>query len=452
MCLGMLYWAPIADLFAQGSEPLTLSRAVDLALKNYPSLRIVQAQAAAARAGIDLARTAYLPRTDLLWQDNRATRNNVFGLLLPQSVIPPISGPVLGTNSYASAWGSAAGMLFSWEPFDFGLRGANVNLARAAAKQTNAGVEVTRLDAAVIAADAFLTLLAAEQTIRASQANVDRMQVLTNSVHVLVENELRPGADASRADAELAAARIQLIQAEQAAEVQRAGLAEALGLAGASIAVDPGPLLERPPKTAFPNPDLTEHPLARAQRAAVETVRARERALDRSYSPRFNFQSAYFGRGTGALLDGRLDASKGLWPQVPNWAAGLSITFPVFDFFAIRARRRIETSNEMAERARYDQTIQALTTQETRARAVLEAARRIAENTPIQLKAARETESRARARYNAGLAAITEVAEAERLLAQAEIDDAVARLNVWRALLATARARGDLKPFLDQAK
>ena len=76
--------------------------------------------------------------------------------------------------------------------------------------------------------------------------------------------------------------------------------------------------------------------------------------------------------------------------------------------------------------------------------------RRIAENTPIQLKAAQETELRARVRYENGLTNVTEVAEAQRLLAQAEIDNSVARLGVWRALLAAARSSGDLKPFLEQ--
>ena len=35
----------------------------------------------AAAAGIQLARTAYLPEVDALAQMNRATRNNVFGML-----------------------------------------------------------------------------------------------------------------------------------------------------------------------------------------------------------------------------------------------------------------------------------------------------------------------------------------------------------------------------------
>jgi outer membrane protein len=57
-----------------------------------------------------------------------------------------------------------------------------------------------------------------------------------------------------------------------------------------------------------------------------------------------------------------------------------------------------------------------------------------------------------RERYKFGLATVTEVAEVQRLLAQAEVDNAVAHLNVWRALLVAARLQGDLKPFLLQVK
>jgi outer membrane protein TolC len=453
-----LIWLCVPNLafpvgcFAQtpAQQPLRLEAAVDLAIANYPAVRAARARAQAAEAGIDLARTAYLPRTDLLWQENRASRNNIFGLLLPQAVIPGISGPVLGTKSVDSVWGSAGGVLFSWEPFDFGLRKANTDLARALTHQADAGVEVTRLDVGTAAADAFLAVLASEQTVRAAQANVERMQVFARAVHVLVDNQLRAGADASRADAELAASRIQLIQAQQTAELNRATLAEALGLAGAPVTVEPGPLLMLPAAMDAPMAVLESHPLAIAQTAAVEAVRARERVLERSFFPRFNLQTGFSARGTGALLNGDRDNSKGLLPDTPNWASGVSIIFPVFDIIGIRARRRAEASNELAERARLDQTMQALKAQDARARALIEGARRIAENTPVQLNAAREAETRARARYDAQLTNITEVAEAQRLLAQAEIDDAVARLSVWRALLAAARVRGDLKPFLQQ--
>ena len=49
-----------------------------------------------------------------------------------------------------------------------------------------------------------------------------------------------------------------------------------------------------------------------------------------------------------------------------------------------------------------------------------------------------------------GLANVIEVAEAQRILTQAEIDDALAKLGVWRALLGAAVASGDLQPFLQQ--
>jgi hypothetical protein len=41
-----------------------------------------------------------------------------------------------------------------------------------------------------------------------------------------------------------------------------------------------------------------------------------------------------------------------------------------------------------------------------------------------------------------------EVADAESLLAQAEMEDAIARLNLWRGLFNVAYAQGDLEPFL----
>src|SRR5580698_4233102 len=134
---------------AQEATPpagLTLGQAMDEALKNYPLVRVSQEQIRAAAAGIQLARTAYLPRVDLLAQANRATRNNVFGMLLPQGVIPSISGPVLGTNNLGSAWGSVVGTLLTWEPFDFGLRQAGVTAATAARTRQEATLQRTQFE------------------------------------------------------------------------------------------------------------------------------------------------------------------------------------------------------------------------------------------------------------------------------------------------------------------
>ena len=277
-------------------QPLKLDAAVELALTNYPAIKTAHAQAEAAKAGIDLARTVYVPRLDLLYQENRATRNNVFGAVLPQSVIPSNSGPVLGSTSMDSTFGSAGGALFSWEPFDFGVRKAQVDVARAITNQANANAGVTELDVATSAADAFMALAANEQAVRAAEANVFRAKTFSDAVHVLVNNQLRAGSEAARADAELSVARTQLLRAQQITEISRAALAEALGMPGASVSIVSDSLLELPADTTSPVPKFDFHPLAIAQKSAIQIVQAREHVLARSYVPRFNLQASLSGR------------------------------------------------------------------------------------------------------------------------------------------------------------
>ncbi len=444
-----LFIAP-SRLFAQEPSvaPLQLATAVETALQNYPALRAVQAQASSAASGVDLARALLQPKVDFLWQQNLASRNNVFGLLLPQATIPAIPGPALGTRSFASAFGSATGILLSWEPLDFGQRQASIELARSVSNQAQAQIAVTRLDVAATAADAFLAVIASEQAVRAMQANVERMEIFSNAVHVLVENQLRPGADASRTDAELIAARNQLIQTQQTAALARATLAEAIGQAGANLSIAAGTLLELPPDSMPATSAVARHPFLLAQQASLDVILARRNVLDRSYYPKLNWQTALFARGSGALLDKQIKYTRGFYPDTANWATGLSLSFTPTDIFALRAKKRAETFNYTAEQARYDQTAQRLKAEDARAKVMLDAARKLAANAPLQLKAAQETELRIRARYQAELATVTEVAEAQRLVAQAEVESALATLSVWRALLAQAKANGELQPFL----
>ena len=68
---------------------------------------------------------------------------------------------------------------------------------------------------------------------------------------------------------------------------------------------------------------------------------------------------------------------------------------------------------------------------------MVDAARAIAQNTPIQLAAAQQSEAQARARYDAGLASIVEVADAQNLLALARVS------GCGRARGCVARAAGE---------
>lgn len=441
-----------AVMLAQSPVPVTIGAAIDAATRDYPGVTEAAARAAAAAAAVNESRAAYLPRLDALWQLNRASRNNVFGLLLPQSIVPAISGPVLGTDTFESAWGSAAGLLFSAEVFDSGRRAASVSAARAQATSSEAQTVLAKLTAGVAIADAYLSALGAQQTVVAARASVTRLETLHRVITSQVDAELKPGADQSRVAAELAAARNRLVTAEQVLALAKLTIAEAIGRPDLDVALDPGRLLAFQP--ALPDRGETRLSVHPAVIAATESAKAADlqrEVTQRSFRPRVFFNGAVAARASGANVDGTIDGTRGLWPDVPNWAAGLTVSFPFLDFAANRARLAIDSAQADASRARLETVTQRKQIEVRQAEVMLDAASRMAGQIPVQLSAAHQADAQARARYEAGLTGILEVADAQRLLAQAESEEALAALAVWRARLALAAASGDLAPFIAEA-
>jgi outer membrane protein len=146
-----------------------------------------------------------------------------------------------------------------------------------------------------------------------------------------------------------------------------------------------------------------------------------------------------------------LGGLNGLAPDVQNYALGFSVTFTVSDLAAIHAREAVPSATIRAQAARSEQIVTELRARWNVALAQLRGTRQIAANTPVAVAAARAATLQSSARYEAGLGTIDEVAEAQRLLTQSEIDDALSHLNVWRALLGLATAAGDLQPFIGEA-
>ena len=440
-------------LLSAQSAPLTLAQAVESASKNYPSIRVSQEQMNAAAEGIRLARTAYLPRVDALAQVNRATRNNVFGLLLPQNVIPSMSGPVIGSNNTGTVWGSALGALASWEPFDFGLRQANVAAAEATKAQAESSVKRSQFEVSAATIDAYLTLAAAQEMVRASQAGVERAETVLRMTDALVNAQLRPGADSSRAQAELAAARTQLVQSKQAVEVARATLSQFVGLAPSDISIAAPALLQLPAQQTPAQADFKVNPVTLEQNATVEQARTQLRAMERSYFPKFSLQAAAYARGTGAETDG---SRPGRRERTRTHGAGfrrrIQRDIPDYGFARVRAQRKPRRLRQFGRRAAK------------------------AEQIVIELKT----------RWNVALAQFTEQ-EAwrkalrwryppramhcdkpghvirrgwERLILWRKRSDwwrkrksttLLSHLSVWRALLGLATAAGDLQPFVVEA-
>lgn len=438
--------------FAQStreSATLELDQVLTIAAANYPSIKTAQLRQKAANNEIGLAKTAYLPRTDILWQTDRATANNVFGLVLPQTVVPSVTGPVLDADVTRSAWNSTGGALLSWQPFDFGARGAKVDVARHGSEAAKYASDSTQLQVSAAAGSAFFDLAAAQELMKAARANVQRYEEFAKAVHVLVDNTLRPGADASQADAQLALARNQLIHAETQAAIKSTVLAELIQVQNSHPEIDVSALLSSMPTIDPAIASGTNHPAILEEHALTLQQEAQERFLNRSYVPIFTTSGAIFGRGAGTSVTGPFPGgTAGLAPNIFNWAAGIQVSFSAFDFFNLREQRRVQQANVQAEHARLDQAVSNVTAAVQQAEATLAGARRLVQNTPAELAAARMSEQQQQARYRSGLATVVDVSAAEGVLAQAEGDDAIARLGVWRAELGIAVAQGNLQPFL----
>jgi outer membrane protein len=181
--------------------------------------------------------------------------------------------------------------------------------------------------------------------------------------------------------------------------------------------------------------------------AAVIRAQRAEGQVEVEYLPRLDLVAALWARGSGIYQS----PADGFVPDIPNWAAGAVVTWSLLDIPGIRARSRVASASSEAAVARRDDVTLAVAGQLSTATAMLEGALRVARQTPVALASARSSEQQATARYKAGLSPVVDVADAERLLAQVEIDDAVARLEVRRAQLLLARAAGDLTPFLVHA-
>ena len=430
--------------------PLTLALVIQEAEAKYPAIRAAQEQQEAARDAIGVAKTAYLPRADVLWETNRATTNRPNVSLIPQPIVPvpaPPARPVTGQSD----WNTATGVLLAWQPFDFGARSAQVKVAKYGYESAQHAADLTRLDIASAAAGAYLDVVAAHQTVAVQQANVDRMEAFAKTVHVLVENTLRPGADASQADAQLALARTLLIQAQTQEQVRLEALANFLQVPAQQIAIDGKDVLSSPPTSPLNERPSEAHPQAQELAALLDQQKEQVRLLRRTYVPSFNLLGSASGLGAGLtststpVFEG---GTSGLAPNVFNWAVALQVTFPAFQIFTIHQQKKQQQAQVLSTQATYQQMIGDLSTQERQARDMLEGARRVAENTPVEVTAARDAETQQQARYKSGLATVVEVTAAEAALAQAEGDDAVERVNIWRGLAGVAEAQGDLTPFL----
>jgi outer membrane protein TolC len=431
--------------------PLTLDQAVRFALEHHPLIEGATARVAAARAGREFTQASRLPSLDVVAQINRATGNAVAGSSFGLPGVPGTSGPVGGNTFGDGSWGTTTALV-SALPLTGFVRANRLTLARQASEHAaEAATAMTRIDVAFAAASAYLRAMSAVVSLQAAEAGASRARTLLTATEPLVVQQLRPGADLARARAEVASAEIDVARAERERAVAEALLADALGsdapvsVHDSTIAIGAGSNLTIP---------TDGHPaVLEAKDAALAAERERNVA-ETAWWPRVDLLGALWGRGSGVPVNGVVTPlmHDGLSPHVSNWAVGLSVSWPLLARPSIAADARRADAAVASAAARVRATENAVIAARRAAEAYALGAAAVAQRTRVAFDAARIALDQAMGRYRAGLTSVTEVADAQRLLARAEAADAVALIDVKLARLVLARAAGDLQALLSEVR
>jgi outer membrane protein TolC len=444
-----LFLAALAAAVRADPAPtsLDLEGAMSFATSHHPTLNANAADVRAASEAVDVERARYTPDLELFAQLDRSTTNAVPGAYFAVPGLPVVAGAPARTFD-SGHWGTEVGASATWDALGYRKWDAMIDRARADVQLARANAAASVLDVQYLAADRFIAAVERDQAVGAAKAGVDRAQVFLNIAQATVGSDLRAGADLSRAKAELAFARTALARADSSRKVSLAELREALGAPDATIALDVGHLAAAPPSAVTAKPGRDPHVIAAEER--VHVAEAERRVIATGTQPKLALVGALFARGNDQLPGGA--GAHGLVPDAPNWALGVLLAWPVLADRSVAPAKRAQEARVAREHALEDVLVQQLAARDQRARALLEGALQIAAETPAALQAAKDAEKQTVARFQAQLATAEDVAQTERLLVQAETDDALARLDVWRALLFVAYSNGALEPFLTQYK
>ena len=437
-------------------RPFTIKSAVEFAQYNYPAIFKGHAQVNAAKKNVTVQKlNEYLPESLIQYQEIMSSHNKLSQVMFGSPVFPAMMGPGYPNVNMQPNFYSGVGFSVDWAPIDFGLHKARIKMAKSIYGQTQSQFEATDLDTGIAAASAFLDAAIASEQVKSAQQNVSSFSQFSNVVHASVNAALRPGADASLADAQLANAQNDLIRAQLAQEIALAELANTLGLGGRLVDIDDRGLvtIEEKGQVQRGTPIFENVPILKASNAAILTAVAQKKVLDKEYYPVFHFMGGMSTRGAGLNNKGRPQSANvyGLFPVVPNYQIAMIINWNFLDIFRLHQEKKVQEQRIIQQQQDYNLILQSLKTQDLQSRARVRAAIALAANMPVQVEAALVATRQAEARYKAGLGTVAQVAEALQMLAQSRVQEAVVRAGVWRALLSVAAVHGDLKPFLAEA-
>lgn len=400
---------------------LTLPDAAITALRNHPNLKLAQAQVDQAQAAVRAATAPFFP-----------TLNGNIGYSNSEAQSAATGGQQVvrtgGVRNYRVS--VSANQLIT----DFGKTQANVD----AADENKLAAEWQKSDAVqtllLLVAENYFAVLRAQQDVRIFLDNLRNAELQLVRAQGFYQAGTRARIEVTRAEADLATARVGLIQAQNAEQRTRAAFLNSLGisepqpfqLADMSLQAPGWARDEAVTKAQDTRPDL------RAAFARIRAAEARLRAAEADYYPSL---STSFNYGWSDQL---------FIPQPYNWSVGVNMQIPLLNEPLRSAnvqsaeasmRQASATEEQLALQVQQEATEAWLNLQESMAR--LDAAR-------AGLRSNEENYRLASERYNVGVGSSLEVSDAQRLLIQARSTELQARFDVQLAIARLYRRAGAL--------
>ena len=405
---------------------LGLDEAVNIGLENAPLIVARIGDYVASQQRVNQALAPLLPQLSASGNYGR------------QRSISRLTGDPF-TSDFGSASVTASQLLF-----DFGRTWAAKDVAKSSAVALKEVLEAQKLDISQLVKTQYFTLLLSKRLVQVNLAALDRAEVNLRSAQGFFQVGTQPKSFVTRAEVDVANARVNVIRAQNAVNLARVALNAAMGIA-VNAPTEVRDLLSY---TQFPlNRDEL---LAEAMRSRPEyrQVKAQADASDAFVRQTFrDFFPNLFGSGTygvagvtGPGLDSR--STSGFTGSGAEWNVGLTLSWSIFDGGGKIARYKEAKANLEAARARVrDIELQVWQNVEQSYLNLGEAEERIGAAQKA-VESADENYQLARGRFDAGVANIIELTDAQLALTQAQSDQAQALSDYRIAIARLERALG----------
>ncbi|HEY3805235.1 MAG TPA: TolC family protein [Kofleriaceae bacterium] len=430
------------EMATPGKLTLTMQRAVELAEKQHPTIRIARAAVEAAAGRVDSAAVPEHPTVTL----SAGLDAGSTSVLCSQTTSTMMgsgngSGISVNPNAFCPAFNSAAysvplAATARWTIYDFGLTHANVAAAQADADAAEATVASTALDVRLGVETAYLQAVAYRRLVIVAQNTVHSEEGHVDQAKRFVAAQAKDPIEVAQAEATLANAQSAEAQAES-------NEAEALAMLRAAIGwIDPTRQPAVDPNWPSP-PDATPGDLT----AYVETARKHRPdlvALDKDIlAAQLSIDAAHAERrpALGAAASVGWTPNTYNWDPQPSWTAGLTLSWALWDGGKSAADVRVANANAISAEAQRDSLLVTLTSTIEQYRTQILTNKASVASSTEAVRAAQEELKLAEARYAQGLGSQIELADAETAvttasgnLISAEWQLATAWANLIRAV------------------